>query len=234
MARVVTLLTLRTRLRRRADIEGETARFPDAELNDYINEGIAALHTEILRERPQGFGENQTTFSTVYNQELYPLPVNFMNLTKVFVIINGFEHVLRTYEQFDTNGLVEPVNWDQIINPVYRIVGDQISLRPRPSTVMTVYVNYVPCVGTLVADSDTFDGVDGFEEVALGWALKQVSVKQGDDQRMGMANDMYAGALDRLRGIMHAKNAAEPARMTDMRGGALQNHRWRQRRWPLP
>src|SRR5882762_7912240 len=128
MARPVSLAVLRDRLRWRTDTQNELTRFPDAELNDCINEGIANFHAEVLRCRGQGFGETQTTITTAYGVQVYPLPAAALEVAKVWMTINSAERVLRTYEEFETDGLVEPVSFETIIDPSYRITGDNISI----------------------------------------------------------------------------------------------------------
>lgn len=235
MARLVTLLEARTAVRRRSDIENELARFPDVEINDYINAGIAQLHMEVLRLRGQGFGELQTSFPTVAAQEQYVLPAAFLEVLKVFTVINGVERVLHAYGPFETDGLTEPATWDSDLDSPwsYRLVLDSISLRPKPKSVRTIFVNYIASAVKLTTDVSTFDGVDGFEEVAYGWACQLVAMKQGDDARNAAAQGLMGLGLDRIRGVQHARNAAEAPRVQDVRGGALYGSGWRRgsRRW---
>ena|SRR5882762_348364 len=235
--RLVTQLQLRTRVRRRCDIESEVARFPDLELNDYINEGLAQLQVELIKMRGQGYLETSSTITTVSNQELYALPTTFLELTKVFYLQDGRERVLRIYEQFETDGLVEPRVWDWVSDPGYRIVGDSISFRPRPQGIYTVTINFIPASRTLISDSDTFDGLDGFEEFVVCWASKLVAIKQGDDQRMAMASQLAGEAKQRLEAIQGDRNAAEAPHMVDVRGDKwwLGGRRgFGRRRFPLP
>lgn len=234
MARLVTLLEARTAVRRRSDIENELARFPDVEINDYVNAGIAQLHMEVLRLRGQGFGELATSFPTIANTELYILPAAFLEITKVFTVVDGVERVLHTYEPFDTDGLTEPATWDSDLDApwAYRIESDSISIRPKPKTIRTITVKYIASAVKLTTDVSTFDGIDGFEEVVYGWACQLIAIKQGDDGRAGMAQGLMGQGLDRIRGIQHARNAAEAPRMQDVRGGALYGSGWRRgRRW---
>lgn len=233
MARYVDLVTLRTRVRWRTDTMNEVARFPDTEVNDCINEGIATFHMELLRVRGQGFNEATASFSTAFGVELYPMPAQLLQLLKVWTYINGFEKVLRVYEEIETEGLSDPVSWETILDPSYRIVGDNISLRPKPTTVNTIWVKYVPSAVKLVADSNTVDGVDGLEEFIVAWAGQRIAIKNRDEWLSGQFDKEMSLALDRLRTTQSARNAAEPPRMQDVRGGA---HYWRRgtRRWGLP
>lgn len=233
MSRQVDLATIRTRVRWRTDTMNEVSRFPDAELNDCINEGIATFHMQLLRVRGQGFSEATTSFATVGGVEIYSLPAELLQLRKVYTYINGFEKVLRVYEEIETEGLSDPVSWETILDPSYRIIGDNISFRPIPTTVNTIYVKFVATAVKLVSDTNAVDGVDGLEEFIVAWAGKRVAIKNRDEWLCGLFDGEMAAALDCLRTTQSARNAAEPPRMQDVRGGA---HYWRRgtRRWGLP
>lgn len=217
MSRLVQLVELRTALRQATDTESELSRFPDAEMNGYINRGIAQLHVKVLAERGQGFQELTTTISTVKGQELYTLPAAFLEVVKVFMVLDGSERVLHTYEEFETDGIRDQASYFWV-PPQYRIVSDSISLRRTPDAVYTISIKYVPSAVVLVGDSSTFDGIDGFEEYVIGYAAGLVGMKQGDDARIGMAENMQAKAVQNIQAIQHARNAAEAPHMVDVRG----------------
>lgn len=220
MARYVDLVTLRSRVRWRTDTMNEVARFPDAEVNDCINEGIANFHMELLRVRGQGFNEATTTFNTTIGTELYSLPAQFLQCLKVWTIRDSCEYVLRTYEEIETDGMSDLASWDTCTGWSYRISGDNISIRPRPKTVKTIYVKYVPSAVKLVADSNTVDGVDGLEEYIVAWAGQRIAIKNRDEWLSGQFDKEMSLALDKLRTTQASRNAAEPPRMQDVRGRA--------------
>ena len=91
MARNVDRATIRERVRWRSDTENATRRFPDTELNDAINEGIAQFHAEMVRARGQGFSEATTSVTTVTGVQEYALPATFLEVVKVWTLINGLQ-----------------------------------------------------------------------------------------------------------------------------------------------
>lgn len=217
MARNVTLAKLRERCRWRTDTMNEVSRFPDAELNDCINEGIAQYHSELVRLYGQGFDAATTFFMTSFGVELYALPASFLQLTKVWTTINGFERVLSVYEPVETEGLSSPVNWESVLNPCYRLVGTNISLRPTPATPIRININYLPASAILPSDGSTVDGIDGFEEFVIQWVVGLISQKQRDWELEQSAAGRGQAVLGRIKAIHSARNAAEPARMQDMK-----------------
>jgi|SRR5882762_7656894 len=233
MARLVALSTLRQRTRWRTDTENETSRFPDSEVNDCVNEGLAQFHQELLRVRGQGFNEVVASFPTVIAQQYYTMPAATMQLLKVWTTINGFEKVLRVYEEIETEGLSDPVSWETILDPSYRIFNDQISFRPIPNTVNTIFIKYIPAAVKLVNDGDTVDGVDGLEEFVVAWGGVRIAIKNRDWELKGTLDAEMQAIIGRIRTTQRARNAAEPPRMQDVRGGS---HYWRRgtRRWGLP
>lgn len=229
MSRNVDLLTLRTRLRQRTDTEGEVSRFPDTEANDCINEGIAQFHVEMLRLRGQGFAEASTSVTTILGQEMYALPAALLEVIKVWATIDGQENVLRTYEPFETDGLIDTVSWGPYVDICYRMVGDNISLRPLPPAGKVVKINYVATAVKLVTDGNTVDGVDGLEEFVVAWAGARFAIKQRDWELKQALDAELSYMLARIQAIAAARNAAEPPRMQDVRGQLS----WRRggRRW---
>jgi len=230
MADLVSRAELRDQIRLRTDTQNETRRFPDSEVNIYINKGIAALHRKMLRSRGQGFSEASTIVTLIGGQESYALPAALMEIVKVFTRIDGEERVIHSYEEWDTQGLVEPQPVSIYSNFAYRIVGDNISIRPVPSSSgQSVTIKYVSTAVKLTADSNTVDCVDGFDEYIVAWASKRIAIKQRDDVLIAMLDGEMGAALSDIQALSPARNAAEPPRMQDVRPQYLSWRRWGRR-----
>lgn len=230
MSRDVRLDTLRSRVRWRCDIENETTRFPNSELLDGINEGIAKFHSRVVRARAQNLYEDSTTVTTSAQVEVYALPAEFMEVVKASVNINGFEVDLLPYEFLDTDGYSDTASWQSMMaRPQYRLRGANISFRPIPDAAYTVTVVYIPTAVKLVADSDTMDGVDGLEEFVVAWASKRVAIKQKDTELIAILDREMETALQEIDGLVHARSAGAPPVMQDVRR-LRHPYRWR-RRW---
>lgn len=230
MSRAVQLGTLRTRVRRRTDTENETTRFPDAELNDAINEGIAKLHSRIVRARGPNYHESTYTLTTASGTEMYALPASFLSLLKVHTVIDDVERVLTPYEFVDTDGWSDTVSWSSLSDVFYRLRGDNISFRPVPDAAYSVVLTFTPTSVILGSDSDTVDGIDGLEEFVVAWAGKRVATKQRDWQLCNLFDaEMERGFAD-VDAMAASRDAAMPPVMLDVR--SIQTPRSR-RTWRL-
>lgn len=217
MSRTVTLATLRSRVRWRTDTENETTRFSDANITDALNEGIAKLHSRIVRARGEGYYESSTTVNTAAGTETYTLPATFFSLLKVFATIDGREYVFTPYEAVETDGLRDNVSWGTLTEIQYRLRGGNISFRPVPNGVYPVTIVFAPASGLLVNTSDTLDGIDGLEEFAVCWAAKRIAMQQRDFALCGVLDGEMERAFQEIDGLCHARDAALPPRMLDVK-----------------
>ncbi len=186
MARSVTLATLRTRIYRRADLVGATTRFPAAEVDDEINESIAALLRKLAKGRGHDFYEKEQTVTTVTGQSLYPLADDFFELISVefeagggdIVYVEPFSRATRPELRSTNPGWSGQVFRYRIrgktaINDVGSALPDNIEFLPVPESGRAIKVYYVPAPGKLSLDTDVFDGIAGFEE----WVVLDVAAK---------------------------------------------------------
>lgn len=223
MSRNVTLGTLRARVQRRVDIESATARFTVAELNDVVNEGIAALWERIARARGHdGYYRKSQAFTTLSNQSNYDLATigagDFYHLVSIDVVIGGANLVLtaRPFMENERNRFkFLPTGWNYGHPIYYELQGNQISFIPNPSGGFQCTLNYVPVSPTLVSDSDTFDGISGWEEYAVLWAAERCAVKQRQLDMAGYLSGMLAREEERIR-IFCAERDDQPERVHDV------------------
>lgn len=226
MARQVSLTTLRQRVRWRTDTENETARFPDTELDDCINEGIAQYHAERIRSDAQGFADSETTFTTVSGTELYALPAEFLEVTHVSVTVDGRDRDLRLYDQWELETLSAISVRQDADFGFYRLVGDNISLKPTPKRARVVRVKFKGTAVRLTAPSNTVDGVVGLEEFIVAWASQRLAIKDRNWDLKGILETDKQEILDRMRAIDANRNASEPTRMADAAGRLRNNRPW--------
>ena len=112
-----------------------------------------------------------------------------------------------------------------IVNPAdstpvaFRLQGSQMSLLPVADGPYQVQHFYTPACARLVNDSDSFDGIDGWEEYAIWRAVAYV--RQKEDLDISVA----AGIMDRLRkrieGLAPFRAQQNTERVTDVFRGHL-------------
>lgn len=144
MARTYTLLELRTRVRRRADV-GDF--ITDAEIDDYINESYADLFT-MLVAAGENYDVSETTISISSATDTYSLPVDFYKII-------GVDYKVTSTDQYIT---LFPFNE----NERNRTISGASSLPTG-----TIRVRYATIPDKLTSDSDTVDGIAGWEKYVI-------------------------------------------------------------------
>lgn len=228
MARGVALSTLISRVRRAADIEGATTRFPDAELTDYINESNAELYDVIRSAFGEDYYRKTAIIVTSGNQATYPLPGDFLSLISVDVPLGG--NLVLTAKPYNENerNLYKffPFGAWTMNQPIwYRLTGaidasglspQTISFIPTPTGAYNVNVNYVPTPTVLTNMTDTFDGVAGWEEYTVGDAAMKVATKNQEWDLLQALTARKMGMKDRIQTMAPEHDGGQSARVTDV------------------
>jgi len=156
MAALVTLATMRDRARRRANMENSTF-VTDAELTDEINQYVTEVYDMLVAAAPPGYYAATSTITVVAGTVAYALPTDFRSLQLALVEeINGRQRELHpldgSREQYVT-----------------------------PRTDGTVTLRYTPAPPVLVDDTDTFDGISGWEQLIVLMAARYCLAKEESD-----------------------------------------------------
>lgn len=159
MARTKTLAQLRTLVRQRADQVNGTA-VTDAELTSWINQSATQLWDMLVGARGCAYYEsnsNTTTGTITSSATTLTLPATFYKLSRLVAVVNDREYLLDSYTNSEVDG----------------------STAPTQSTAVKLY--YVPCFTDLSGDSDTFDGINGWEEWVVADVARKVKIKFEED-----------------------------------------------------
>lgn len=170
---MATLAEIREKVRQRADNQAETARYPDSELNQYINDsrnelfGILVKHSLIRDEAAQTI---TSTGAAAYNVDA----AHFATLA-VFKQEDEYYRRLRRHS-FRERPFAATASVDGEPN-TYRIatIGGQkqIEFYPRADSGETYVLAYVPRPTDLSDDADTLDDVLGWDEyIVVDAAIK--------------------------------------------------------------
>lgn len=170
MARTFTLVQLRTRALQLADRENDNA-LNTSEANDAINAGIAFVWNELTRLAPEQHSSDQT-ITTSSGTMAYALPATFRSS-------------LFLYSQEFSDGSRRPID---IIT-----TWDRANFK-APTATYTLIHEYVPSPTLLSSDSDTFDGVCGFEDIVAAHAARRFLQKEEGDISVvqGIINEWLA------------------------------------------
>jgi len=190
MARLVTLAELRADLDERADIQNDQ-QFTSAEKLRLLNQAIAKFWDTLVMSAPPDYYLTKSSFPTVPGTSVYPLPSDFYKLRRC--------QVEEGSDRRRSLNVMQP--------------DDRVVLQ-TPTSVQTVWLEYIPAAPELVADGDTFDGVNGWEEcIVLEAAVKVYRKKNLDPSALAAELQDERARLTK----MAYRDAGTPPTMTRTR-----------------
>ena len=172
---------LRTRARRRADMENSTF-VTDAEIQDYLNSSISELHDFMVKSYEDYFVSEQT-----YNAPLATggenLPADFYKALGVDYDSGGITSTLKAYSFTERNIYNTPYAViDRLAEPMYKIEGTKIKLIPGNSQSGTITLYYVPQATQFsVSVTEIENVIPGYEEyVVVATAIRMLMKEESD------------------------------------------------------
>lgn len=179
MALTQTQTQLRDNVRKLCDIEGTSAlaRHPHADVNEYVNRGIAALHRKLTEAIPDQRLLSTQTITTVAGTSTYALGSTFETLISIDLTANGVKRWLTPYEMEDRPHLSDPDNVRTDYPYSYRLRGSNIELLPTPGGIYTVNLWFVPAPSQLASNSDTYDTIARLDDYIILYAATIVTKK---------------------------------------------------------
>jgi hypothetical protein len=212
----VTLTDFILRSRERADMEN--SRFiSDAELTRYINASISELYDLLIASRGENYYITSTTFSTSGGVDSYSLPAGMLKVMGVDLVRGTNEaYTLKSFKWQERNQSREPYFFNDSLNLRYQIRANEIVFSPVPKGGQTIKLWYVPAFQNLSGGSDSFDGINGWEEyVIIDSAIKMKSKEESPvDELLLAKQEMKARILQASSG----RDSTEPARVVDTQG----------------
>jgi hypothetical protein len=177
----VTLSQLRTRTRFLSGLENSRS-VSDARLNEVINASIRKVWDLLLRHRPDPYTTEQTPAPvTVANQASVALAANFYRLREVEVLDSGNYFRMRPINVSEAWRFENSTSQPRALR--YRVQSNSLVIVPTPSAAYTLRVYYYPSFTALALDTDTFDGVNGYEDLVIARSI--VDIKLRDSMPFG-------------------------------------------------
>ncbi len=217
MARTFTLLQLRTRARERCDMVNSTF-ITDSELTGYISASYAELY-DILVQSGLVYFTPTTQTITGTGVETYALPADYYGTVRVDRQSGSDYYPLSEYMITERHGF-ENSSGD---STVYSPQGTNISLLPAP-TGGTYRHTYIPAPSDLSSDSDTVDGVSGWEEFIVVDAARKMLQKE-ESSTVGIERDLKR-LRERIEEMAQNRAWASPRRVTDVRTNRRDSEDW--------
>lgn len=214
MARTRTLTQLLADVRSRGDFEGD-GHVTDAMLTVWLNQGIAEWRDHQVFADPDYF-RIATTVNTTAGTVLYALPAAFAEIRGVAVVIQG-----RHFP-------IEKLNFQERVGPIqttyglwgvpatrWEVRGDFLRFDPDPGTNEYI-LDYIPTITDLAAGGDTVDGVRGWEDYAVTYALICALDRQEQDSSHARAD--LAKLAMRIKKMAGLRDMDSSHRISDVRG----------------
>jgi len=210
---MATLSDIRDRVRQRADIENETARYPDSEVNQYINDSYKELFTLLQRyglvrtEKTQTITADGSTSYAVSSDYFATLKVFYQDGTTL-VSLRRHEFKNRPFDFSGTTGQASS----------YRVAHNGTSLNielvPKPGS-GTYLHTYIPVPADLSDDSDTIDSVMGWDEfIVIDAAIKALVKEDSDTSQLMIERERI---MARIEAESAMREMAETHSITDTR-----------------
>lgn len=212
MARTRTLAEMRTDVRNQGDYANSNV-FTDAILTEFINKGIAEVY-ELLVDASESYYLTNTTVTTTASQAYVAAPTDLYTLKAVDVLV-GSDYVPLQKFDLDERGQNKYVRYQG--RYVYRLQGSNIYLEPTPTTSSdTLRIWYIPHATKLSSDSDTFDGINGFEDLVIEKALYLCDKR--DNRPLADRMQEIARLEARVRKNAEGRESDEPFYLPDYGG----------------
>jgi hypothetical protein len=211
MARTFTLLQLRTKARERSDMVNSSF-VTDSELNGYISASYTELYDLLVQSGLIYFTPTTQTI-TGTGAETYALPGGYYGTIRVDRQ-SGSDYFPLTEYMITERHSFENSSGDAT---VYSPQGSNISLLPAPSGGTYRHI-YIPAPADLTSDSDTVDGVSGWEEFIIVDTAKKMLQKE-ESSTATIERDLER-IRARIEEMVQNRAWSTPRRVVDVRGAA--------------
>jgi hypothetical protein len=190
VSRNVSRSTIRARATQLANVQNDPS-FTVAEVNDGINLHMPAVYDFLVAAGPPDYYAADYTFSVSSGIIPYQLPDDFLSAVNFWVLETD-----QWYRPLDT--------FQDRMRQAYR----------GPAMDCTVIMEYIPICPVFDQDADTFDGVDGWEELIAARVARDILVKREGDVTAVL--NIMAAAEKRLRAPATQRKRGGPKYLIDV------------------
>lgn len=200
MARTVSLTNLLAQIRFLGNIQGMTARHTDADLTRAINQSIQHFREKVSAHGARNYlthavGTLSTGATSPFAFTVLDLAALSPAVVRVFALDITVQGRVVPLEQIDFDSRNDFQDWGAVSmtrEPIAYANYQQarLAIFPASNGAYPYTCWYLPVLADLVAGSDTFDGVVGWEEWVACDVLLKVLQRDEYPQVVAMATDM--------------------------------------------
>lgn len=186
------------------------------EWNAYISDSATELY-DLLIAAGAFYKLSTYNVTVIPGTDTYSLPSDFYKVAGVDLVLDSTGNAvsLKPFQFADRNSYLFTPTWNVVgLNYLrYLIIGDSIKFVPIPSQSQTVKIWYAPTMTALSLDTDTLDGINGWEEyVIIDAAIKALIKEESDIAALAMQKQAM---LKRIEEMSLMRNIGEPDRVVD-------------------
>lgn len=196
--------------------------YTDQELVSMVSQSYKELYDVVVT----AYGDDYylaTPFSytTIQNQQMYPLPNDFYKLLLVECALNPQDPnsyvTIRQFMLREKNKWNYPNQYTMfgITNIRYRLEGDNLFIVPQTQGNQALRIWYVPRPNQLINMTDLVDGISGWEEYIVADVCIKMLVKEESNEQAQAFAQQKAAMMKRLEDMANNRNIGEPQQVTD-------------------
>ena len=194
----------------------------DSELNNFINMSYAELY-DLLVSRFEDYFTITSTETVTAGNNSFAVPSDFYKLRGVDRQIGGSSdfYALLKFNFSERNWRNRRLNRTLFgqSNINYRLVGNNVELIPEDHAAGTYKLWYVPTFTALSSDSDTVDGVNGWEEFIIVDAC--IKCLEKEESSTNTFERQKAKLERRIEEMASLRDIDQPERITDVQASYL-------------
>lgn len=224
---IASLGYMRLQAQERADMVNSTF-LSKTEWNRIITQSCKQLYDLLMSKYgDEYYLQNTYTWTTSGADQLYPFPPDFYKSFLVEVALNPNDPnswiTLRQYQRIQQNLWNYPnvYTFYGITNLRYRFTGNNLQIVPLAQAGQTIRMWYAPRPATLMADTDVFDGISGWEEYVIVRSAIKACIKEETD--CSDLKQELKDLEDRIEAIAENRNVGEPQTVSDSK---MRNFGW--------
>jgi len=212
---------LRTRARRRADMENSTF-VTDSEIQDYLNSSMSELHDMMVKSYEDYFVSEQT-YTAPLATGGENLPDDFYKALGVDYDSGGITSTLKAYSFTERNIYNTPYAViDRLAEPMYKIEGTKIKLIPGNSQSGTITLYYVPQATQFsVTVTEVENVIPGYEEyIVVAAAIRMLMKEESDTSALELEKQQLGRRIIRA---ISPRDASGSHAIRDVRKGRFRD-----------